>query len=347
VLGVGEQSPCGDCIIGSMHEENTPADPDALLSLVQQLKENYQTPPPMPRRRGKPRDFSALSFLLLAAVAVVLRTFKDSELHKLLSRDCRLRQGLGFARVPHRTTIGRRLRAQGAEAEAQIAALGQQLLAEVKPEADQSAVSALDGRMYEAQGPAWHKSSRQAGVVPAGLRNVDTESAWSKSGYRGWVQGYRLVLQSLVWPAPVPLFAAWRPNNHNEAVIAATALAEDHLVVTEVLLGDETFGGADFIQQYAAAGGWVLTPKQLPGKYHTWKCDLYAYRKETIELLFQRVIQASGLKECQVKGLGRNGAFVLASVWLYQILFLVNYRHGRPAAEIKDLIDDARWRIST
>jgi len=330
-----------------MHEEKTPADPDALLSLVQQLKETSQAPPPMPRRRGKQRDFSALSFLLLAAVAVVLRTFKDSELHKLLSRDCRLRHGLGFARVPHRTTIGRRRRGQVAEAEAQIAALGQQILAEVKPEVDQSAVSALDGRRYEAQGPAWHKSSRQAGVVPTGLRNVDTESAWSKSGYRGWVQGSRLVLQSLVWPAPVPLVAAWRPNNHNEAVVAATALAKGHLVVTEVLLGEETCGGADFSQQYAAAGGWVLTPKQLPAKHHTWKCDLYAYRKETIELLFQRVIQASGLKECQVKGLGRNGAFVLASVWLYQILFLVNYRHGRPAAEIKDLIDDARWRIST
>jgi len=330
-----------------MHEENTPVDPDALLSLIHQIKEHYQAPPPTRRRRGKQRDFSALSFLLLAVVAVVLRTFKDSELHRLWSRDCRLRQALGFARVPHRTTIGRRLRGQVAEAEAQIAALGQQILAEVKPEADHSEVSALDGRMYEAQGPAWHKSSRQAGVVPPGLRNVDTESAWSKSGYRGWGQGYRLVLQSLVWPAPVPLFATWRPNNPNEAGIAAAALAEGQLAVTDVRLGDETFGGADFSQQYAQAGGWVLTPKQLPAQYHTWKCDLYAYRKETIELLFQRIIQASGLKECQVKGLGRNGAFVLASVWLYQILFLVNYRQGRPAAEIKDLIDDARWRIST
>jgi hypothetical protein len=41
---------------------------------------------------------------------------------------------------------------------------------------------------------------------------------------------------------------------------------------------------------------------------------LYDYRKKTVELLFQRIIQASGLKECQGKGEGRNGAFVLASV---------------------------------
>ncbi len=56
--------------------------------------------------------------------------------------------------------------------------------------------------MYEAHGPLWHKSSREERIVPVGLRNVDTESAWSKSGYRGWVQGYRLVLQGLVWSAP-------------------------------------------------------------------------------------------------------------------------------------------------
>jgi len=46
---------------------------------------------------------------------------------------------------------------------------------------------------------------------------------------------------------------------------------------------------------------------------------LYDYRKETIGPLFQHVIQAADLKERQVKGEGRNGAFVLAGVWLYQI----------------------------
>ncbi len=340
------QSPQGGGIIGSMHEETTPIGPDALVSLLHQIKENYHPPSPPRRHRGKQRDFSALSFLLLAVVAVVLRTYRDSELHKLLSRDGCLREALELVRVPHRTTIGRRLKAQVPEAEAQIAALGQHILTEVERGEDESEISAVDGRMYEADGPRWHKSSREAGLVPVGLRNVDTDSAWSKSGYRGWVQGYRLVLQALVWPAPVPLFAVWRPNNENEAVLATTALADNQLAVTDVLLGDSTFGAPDFTDQYAQAGGWVLTPQQVPLQGHSWKAALYAYRKETIELLFQRIIQASGLKACQVKGLGRNGAFVLASVWLYQLLFLDNYRHGRPVADIKDLMDDARWRIA-
>src|ERR1044071_4002101 len=111
-----------------MTTNHTPSDPDSLLSLIESLKENYQPPPPSPPRRGKPRDFSALSFLLLAAVAVTLRTFRNSELHKLLEKDADLRLALGFSRVPHRTQIGRRLAGLVPEAEAQIALLGQQLV---------------------------------------------------------------------------------------------------------------------------------------------------------------------------------------------------------------------------
>jgi hypothetical protein len=328
-----------------MEEDVSPTDSDALLSLIHRVKENYQAPAPAPRKRGKQRDFSVLSFLLLAVVAVATRTFRDRELHKLLSQDHRLRQQMDFVRVPHRTTIGRRLAGLVPEAEAQIDVLGQQIVAEVKPEADQSDVSAIDGRMYKAQGPAWHKKHRLAGCVPLGLRNVDTQSAWSKSGYRGWVQGYRLVLQGLVFPCPVPMFAAWRPNNENEALIAQSALQHKQLPVTDVLLADETFGGTNFTQAYANAGGWALTSKQLPRKRRSWKNDLYDYRKETIELLYQRIIQASGLKQCPVRGNGRNGAFVLASVWLYQVCFLTDYRDGKPLAHIKDHLDCARWRI--
>src|SRR5215213_8958710 len=322
-------------------DQHTPTDSDALLSLLQQVSENYQEPPPAPPKRGKQRDFSGLSFLLLAVVAVVTRTFRDSELHKLLTRDAPLRGLLGLARVPHRTTIGRRIAGLVPEAEAQVAALGERIATEVSPPPGVAQVSAIDGRMYEARGPKWHKADRLKGRVPARLRDVDTESTWSKSGYRGWVQGYRLDMQGLV-----PLRAFWRPNRESEAVTAGAALADGRLQVTGVLLGDTSYGGEPFTAAYAAAGGWVLTPKQLPDWRGSWKRDLYAYRKETIELLFQRVIQAADLKACPRKGLGRNGAFVIASVWLYQAVFLSNYRAGRPAAHVKEQLDLARWRIA-
>ncbi len=318
--------------------------PDALLSLIEAVKLCYHPPPEIATRRGRKPDFSALSFLLLAVVAVVTKTFSDSELHRLLERDAELRTALEFSRVPHRTRILRRLKSLREAAEEQVSLFGKTILAEVSPVETQS-VSATDGRMYQALGPKWHKKHRLENVIPTGLRNVDTESKWSKSGYRGWVQGYRLVLQTLVFPEPVPLFAVWRENQLNEAKIALAELGKGRLQVTDVMLGDTSFGKEDFRPAYQKAGGYVLTPLQLPKKNRSWKNDLYDYRKETIELLFQRIIQACFIKSCPVKGEAKNGALVLAAVWIYQICWLNNYRAKKNPANVKEQIENARWRI--
>lgn len=318
-------------------------EPDHLLDLIQQVAANYQVPPPKRKQRGKQLDFSPLSFLLLATVAVVTKTFCDSELFRLLRADEALRRACGFSRVPHRTTILRRLKTLYGEAEQQIALLGHVIVTIVAAEETQT-VSAIDGRMYEAVGAKWHSSDRAMNRIPPGLRNVDTESYWSKSHYRGWVQGYRLTLQTLVFPEPVPLFAAFRSNKEGEITTAKTALKDQRLVVTDVVLGDEAFSDAEFRASFRQAKGWVLTHKQLPTQRRSWKHDLFAYRKETIELLFQRICQAVGIKRCPAKGTGKNAAFVLAGVWLYQMCWLQNYRVGKPAAIIKDQIDLARWR---
>ena len=319
--------------------------PDALRRIVEQVKAYYVEPPPQ-RPRGRPRTSSGLAFLLLAVVAVVLRTFNPQELRPLLAPDAALRQALGFGRVPHRRTLERRLGATLPEAEAQVQALGHQIVAEVEPGPHEPQASAIDGRMYQAQGPLWHARDRAQGRIPPTVRNVDTESAWSKSGYRGWVQGYRLVLQGLAFPAPVPLFARWCPNSQGESTVLAQALEHQVLPITELLLGAATFGSADLSAAYGAQGGWLLTPQALPANPESGQHDLYAYRRETIELLLQRVMQVCDLQACPAKGLARNGTFVIASVWLYQILFLSNHRQHRPLAHIKEFIDEARWRIT-
>jgi len=317
--------------------------PDHLLDLIQQVSANYQEPPPERKQRGKEPDFSPLSFLLLAVVAVATKTFSDSELFRFLDHDEPLGAACGFSRTPHRTTILRRLKTLTTVAEQQISLCGKQIVQEVA--ADTPVVSAVDGRMYEALGPKWHKADREQNRIPPGLRNVDRESYWSKSGYRGWVQGYRLTLQTLVFPEPVPLCAAFRSNQEGEITTAKIALRNRNLIVTEVLLGDEGFADSDFRAAYEKAGGWVLTNKELPKQRRSWKNDLFAYRKETIELLFQRVMQAVGIKCCVAKGEAKNGAFILAGVWLYQICWLQNYRAGKPVSIIKEQIDLARCRV--
>ncbi len=319
--------------------------PDHLLRLVQQVRAHY-IETDVKSKAGRPRTYPGLSFLLLAVVAVTFRTFKGLELRRLLDKDSILRRELGFEAVPHRRTIERRLGALQAEAEAQVAALGQQIVTAIEADEEVQVSSAIDGRMYRARGPLWHQKQRKKGIIPIHLRNVDTESKWSKSGYRGWVQGYRLLLQTLLLPVPIPLFATWQPNNLYEEHLALEALQEGRLPVTSLLLADSSFGSPVMVSAYAQRGGWLLTPKQLPPTYRTWKHDLFALRKETIELLFQRIMQSCDLKRCPTKGLGRNGAFVIASVWLYQTIVWDNYKQGKPLADVKETVDLARWRIA-
>lgn len=319
---------------------------DYLLRLVQQVKSHY-IEPDTPRKPGRPRTYSGLSFLLATVVAVTLRTFKGLELERLFTQDARLRSEVGWESVPHRKTIETRLQSLQAEAEAQVAALGQQIVQQIEPPKEMPLGSAIDGRMFEARGPKWHQKQRKEGLLPIGLRNVDTESKWSKSGYRGWVQGHRLVLQTLLLPTPIPLYATWQANNLYEEHLALAALEKGDLAVTSLLLGDTSFGSPMLTTAYRKAGGWLLTPKQLPPIYKTWKHDLYALRKETIELLFQRILQVFDLKRCPTKGLKRNGAFVITAVWLYQVIAWNNYKQGKPIAEVKETVDLARWRVAT
>ncbi len=318
---------------------------DALISLIEVIKQCYQSVP-RPIKRGKKPDFSDLSFLLLTVVAVVLKTFSDSELHRLLKQDTGLLMSLEFSRVPHRTTIGRRIKNLIEPAEQQISLFGKQIISEIKTGGEQSTcVSATDGRMYQSNGPLWHKKDRIKDRIPNGLRNVDRESSWSKSGYRGWIQGYRLIVQSLVFPEPVPLFAVWRKNSRNESECLLPELERNRFQITDVNLGDERLADLELPTQYRLKGGYLLTNKELPKKRRSWKNYLLEYRKETIELLFQRIIQTFDLKKCKVKGLDKNGAFVLATVWVYQICFMQNYRKHKPLAVIKEHIEKARWRI--
>jgi hypothetical protein len=49
---------------------------------------------------------------------------------------------------------------------------------------------ALDSTVLWAKGGVWHKKDREAGVVPH--TSIDTEAGWTKSGWHGWVYGWKL-----------------------------------------------------------------------------------------------------------------------------------------------------------
>lgn len=137
-----------------MSHQNSQA-PDYLLPLLQQVKSTY-IQPDLPRKPARPRTYSGLSFLLVAVVAVTLRTFKGLELQRLFTQDARLRREMGWDKVPHRKTIETRLLGLQAEGEAQVAALGHQI------------VSAPDCQRHRAtQTTAFGQCHRRANVCRA------------------------------------------------------------------------------------------------------------------------------------------------------------------------------------
>jgi hypothetical protein len=82
-------------------------------------------------------------------------------------------------------------------------------------------------------------------------------------------QGYGLVLQEVAFPAPVPIFAARRPNNEHEAQITIKELNADRLKMTDVLLSDDIFSSGLFLYLYEQAVDWALTSKQLSSERHS------------------------------------------------------------------------------
>ncbi|MDQ3130456.1 MAG: hypothetical protein M3Q99_06815 [Acidobacteriota bacterium] len=62
--------------------------PDALLSLIEVVKLSYKTPSERRLKCGVKPFFNELSFLLLAVVAVVTKTFSDPEPHRLEAGRC-------------------------------------------------------------------------------------------------------------------------------------------------------------------------------------------------------------------------------------------------------------------
>jgi len=114
-------------------------------------------------------------------------------------------------RFPSRRTFERRLKALPETLPGQIGSLGRHLVALLGPWARSRRAVALDSTLLRAKGGVWHKKDKEAGVVPHS--SIDTEAGWTKSGWHGWVYGWKLHLATTVAGIWVPLAARLTPAN--------------------------------------------------------------------------------------------------------------------------------------
>jgi hypothetical protein len=284
-------------------------------------------PPPAKRGRGHPPVYSERLFLKalvvmivchLPAVGTLLAVLEEpamQEVRALLTE---------HGRYPARRTWERRLQVLPASLPAQIACLGQHLVLLLLPGAEYGRAVAIDSTPLRACGGVWHKKDREAGVVPH--TSIDMEAHWTKSGWHGWVYGWKLHLITTVAAVWIPLAAELTPANvaDNEQ---APALLEALPAQVRFVLGDQQYNDPALRDHCAAHARVLVTPKR--GAY-PHQDDGVAVRRVFHELRSRAIENFNGqfkaIFDCRgpvpTRGLGATRRFVLGAVLVYQLALL-------------------------
>ncbi|MCA1837756.1 MAG: transposase [Actinobacteria bacterium] len=203
---------------------------DSVLVQLIRLVDRIPTSPPPPRRpRGRPVFYSERLFLKALVIMIVRRLHKVGELLAVLEEDTpemrEVRQLLfEGGRFPSRRTFERRLKALPDSLAEQIGRLGRHLVELLRPWESRGRAVALDSTTLRAKGGVWHKKDRETGIVPH--TSIDTEAGWTKSGWHGWVYGWKLHLAIAVCGVWIPLSARLTPANTADNEMAPHLIEE-------------------------------------------------------------------------------------------------------------------------
>jgi hypothetical protein len=240
-------------------------EPSVLAALVR-LVDRIPVPPPPPRARGRPPVYPDRLFLKALVVMVVKRLPRVGTLLAVLAEPTpevrRLRVLLAEGgRFPCRRTWERRLRAVPDTLPAQIGCLGRHLVARLDPWAAGGRAAAVDSTALRARGGEWHRTHRLAGVAPHS--SIDTEAGWTKSGWHGWVDGWKLHLAVTVAAGWIPLAAELTPANVADNVLAPALLPELPPDL-RFLLADVAYDDPALRAACGAAGRLLVTNRRSP-----------------------------------------------------------------------------------
>jgi Transposase DDE domain len=216
---------------------------------------------------------------------------------------------------------------------AQIGCLGRHLVELIRPWARSGRAVALDSTVLRARGGVWHKKDREAGKVPH--TSIDTEAHWTKSGWHGWVYGWKLHLATTVAGVWIPLAARLTPANEADSTLAAELLEE--LPPGEgarFVLGDAHYNAPE-VRQLCESQGRILVASGHGSYPHTdagvgVRRVFHELRSRAIENFngqFKSIFDGGG--QVPTKGLANTARFALGAVFLYQLALLYQHEHDR------------------
>lgn len=308
---------------------------DSVLVQLIRLVDRIPSPPPPPRHpRGRPVFYSERLFLKALVIMIVRRLHKVGELLAVLEEDTpemREARQLLFegGRFPSRRTFERRLKALPDSLAEQIGYLGRHLVELLKPWESRGRAVALDSTTLRAKGGVWHKKDREAGIVPH--TSIDTEAGWTKSGWHGWVYGWKLHLAIAVCGVWIPLSARLTPANTADNEVAPH-LIEELPEEARFVLGDIHYDAPNVREACESTERFLVTTKR--GAYpHTDDGvevrrifhKLRSMANENFNEHFKAIFEVHG--QVPTRGLINTQRFALGAVLVYQLALL--YRHER------------------
>jgi hypothetical protein len=215
---------------------------------------------------------------------------------------------------------------------AQIGCLGRHRVCLIQPWQTSGRAAAIDSTALRPNGGVWHKKDREPGKVPH--TSIDTEAAWTKSGWHGWVYGWKLHLVSAVATVWIPLVALLTPANTADKE-AAPALIQELPPEVQFLLGDWHYNAPN-VREAWEDGEHILVASQYGCYPHTGdgvevRRVFHKLRSRTIENFnehFKGIFDGHG--QVPTKGLVNTPRFALAAVFVYQLAFLYRLEEQLP-----------------
>jgi len=306
-----------------------------LVSLVRLVD---RIPTPLARRaRGRPAFYPDQLFLKALVIMIVRHLHTPHELRSVLEQPTPEMQALRAmmtvaGRYPSRWTWERRLKALPATLPAQIACLGRWLVELLRPWARCGRAVAIDSTILRARGGVWHKKHREKGEVPH--TSIDTEAHWTKSGWHGWVYGWKLHVACVVGALWIPLAAVLTPANAADNEVAPH-LIDELPREARFVLGDIHYNAPD-VQAACDQSERILVVPQY-GPYPHTDCGakvrqiFHALRSRSIENFnehFKGIFD--GHAQVPTKGLVNTQRFALGAILVYQLALLYRCQHDLP-----------------
>ena len=185
--------------------------------------------------------------------------------------------------------------------------------------------------MVRARGPVWHRKHQQQGIMPAGLKGLDTEATWSYSKSDGWVYGHGTFCMVACGHCMLGAFPGMR-NSANEAKRMWLETGKLQGRITTVLM-DSKADDKDVFRELRRQRGIRLltTPRKgsaiRPERQRMVKVlkqtrhqHLDQQRRYTVEPMQGLITDIVDLETCWLRGQAPNR-------WLFAVLGVVIQMH--------------------